>query len=145
MTSFKHIKYLLAGNPHTTPKIFTRLALSKWVKVRRRVAENYGCPVEVLKSLSTDKSTEVRIAVASNPNLNKLIVEKLSLDKNPDVRFWIASNANLPIDILKTLSQDQNPFVSSRARKTLSRLRTENEPRFSPEISIDNKPNRKPA
>lgn len=114
------IKYLLAGNSTRSARVLYRLAKHNSTKIRRRVAENFACPTDLLSFLSRDKQPEVRIAVALNKKSNFETCKLLSEDFDPDVRFMMASASYTVQSVLEKLSKDENPYVSARAQRTLA-------------------------
>ncbi|MBS1956110.1 MAG: response regulator [Cyanobacteria bacterium SZAS-4] len=119
-----HVHYVLAGNPHTSPMVLTKLADDSAVRVRARVAENPETPAEVLLRLAGDDNADVRLAVTENEKAPHLVLERLAKDASEDVRLGIASNPKIPSEILALLLDDENMFVSSKAKETLSTLST---------------------
>ncbi|MBS2006108.1 MAG: hypothetical protein JST01_03655 [Cyanobacteria bacterium SZAS TMP-1] len=120
-----HSEYLAAGN-HTTPREdLAKLALSKEVKVRERVAENPSCPTVALIALVEDEHPDVRSNVAGNPKATFAMLRLLAKDFCLNVRYTLAEDHNLPRPLLRMLSRDENPYVSLRAKQTLDRLKEE--------------------
>lgn len=117
-----HVRYVMAGNPHTSPEILVRLAAESKHQIRARVAENPRTPASALWSLARDFEKEVRIAVSDNPNAPDNILEELAKDSHDDVRLEMASNPALPTHILDILSKDENLYVVDKAKKTLESL-----------------------
>ena len=117
-----HVRYVMAGNPHTSPEILVRLALESKPQIRSRVAENPRTPASALWSLARDFETGVRLAVADNPNCPDNILEELANDSHDDVRLELASNPAIPPHILTKLSEDENLYVVDKAKKTLATL-----------------------
>jgi len=117
-----HVRYVMAGNPHTMPEILARLAEEPSAHIRTSVAENPRTPEATLLNLAKDENPEVRLAVAENPNLPVSVLEQLITDAHDDVRFELASNPKLPVHILQKLSFDENLFIVDRANKTLQSL-----------------------
>ena len=68
-----HIRYIMAGNPHTAPAVLSRLAKASEARIRACVAENPHTPVETLCLLAGDKDPQVRAAVSENNNLPSII------------------------------------------------------------------------
>ncbi len=125
-TAQAHVHYVLAGNPHTSPMVLTKLADDATPRVRARVAENPETPAEVLLRLAGDDDADVRLAVTENEKAPHLVLERLAKDPSEDVRLGIASNPKIPSEILALLLDDENMFVSSKAKETLSALSTLN-------------------
>ena len=116
-----HVRYVMAGNPHTSAAILSKLAVEKAARIRARVAENPQTPQDVLATLAKDPEAEVRLAVAENPRVPDEILEKLASDINDDVRFALASNPKLPAKILQLLAADSQPHIVASANKSLSK------------------------
>jgi two-component system, chemotaxis family, response regulator Rcp1 len=114
-----HVRYVMAGNPHTSPSVLDRLAGDARRSIRACVAENPHTPAEALLRLAKDSDPLVRAAVAENANLPANILEELVSDSHDDVRLGLASNPGLPERFLKQLSADGNTFVADRAARTL--------------------------
>ena len=123
-TEQAHVHYVLAGNPHTSPMVLTKLAEDSEPRIRAKVAEHPETPGEVLLRLAEDASAEVRLGVSENQNASPAVLERLAKDPSEDVRLGLASNPRIPSDILAILMEDENMFVSSNAKKTLSELST---------------------
>jgi two-component system, chemotaxis family, response regulator Rcp1 len=117
-----HVHYVLAGNPHTSPMVLSKLADDSEPRIRARVAEHPETPAEVLLRLAEDENAEVRLAVSENENAPPLVLERLAKDPSEDVRLGLASNPKIPSDILALLLDDENMFVQSNAKKTLAEL-----------------------
>jgi hypothetical protein len=111
--------YLLAGNTETPPVKLSRLAHSRYVRIRCRVAENPAASRALLLALSGDLEADVRIAVANNPNAPLSLLAYLASDNCVDVRYAMAENYQLPPTLLRKLAADENPYVSARAQRTL--------------------------
>lgn len=116
-----HIRYVMAGNPHTSPSVLERLAKEKNAGIRSKVAENPHTPLPVLKQLASDPDTEVRLGVAENPGAPTELLEQLANDEHEDVRLGLASNPQCPAKILKQLSTDENPHIAAAAESALSK------------------------
>ena len=116
-----HIHLVLAGNPHTTGFVLSKLAQEANVRVRCRVAENPATPPDVLLTLAKDENDDVRLSVSENPNVPKEVLEELAKDKSADVRMGMAANPRIPEEILHSLASDENIFVATNASKTLAR------------------------
>lgn len=114
-----HVRYVMAGNPHTLPDILIRLAAEPNAQIRASVAENPRTPPQALLALAKDQDPHVRLAVTENPNLPATVLEELAKDSHDDVRLGLASNPKLPVRILQQLSADNNLYVVDRANKTL--------------------------
>lgn len=117
-----HVRYVMAGNPHTAPEILVRLASETRPQIRQRVAENPHTPISALWSLARDYEQDVRLAVSENQNTPLNLLEELAKDPNDDVRLEMAANANLPPAILSILAEDDNLYVVDKAKKTLASL-----------------------
>lgn len=122
MNTVASIEYLAAGNVYATRHELGLFAKHQDAMVRRRVAENYNTPFEILVILVNDEHPEVRLGIANNPRATLSMLEVLIEDKSVDVRFGLAENPLLPVHLLKKLSKDENPYVASRARTTLNRI-----------------------
>lgn len=116
-----HIRYVIAGNPHTSPQVLERLAKERSATIRMRVAENPHAPLPVLKALAKDADPEVRVAIAENPKAPADLLEQLANDEHEDVRMGLASNPQCPQAILKQLTSDENPHVVAAANNSLSK------------------------
>ncbi len=114
--------YLKAGNESLTNEDCWILAVDEDHQVRRRIAENSVCPVEVLVALSSDYHEDVRIAVGEHPEVPAVVLVHLAEDESDDVRYALAENAHVPVEILQMLTEDNNPYVCHRARQTLKIL-----------------------
>lgn len=115
-----HVRYVMAGNPHTNPDILSRLAQEKNARIRARVAENPHTPQVTLLALARDPDSEVRLAVSENPSTPVAVLEDLAQDPDDDVRLGLSSNPNVPAHILEKLTGDNNMYVMEAAKKTLS-------------------------
>lgn len=115
-----HVRYVMAGNPHTAPAILDRLATEKNHLIRCRVAENPQTSVITLITLSKDPDWHVRVCVADNPKTPVSVLEDLVRDPNDDVRLNMAGNPKLPDNLLRMLSEDENMYVMTSAQKTIS-------------------------
>ena len=116
------IKFAVAVNPSTCPKILDLLAGDGPDWILERVAENPGTKAETLSKLAKHCCAAVRAAVASNANTLLDVLLDLVSDESVDVRYSIAENHNMPICVLEGLRDDENPYVSMRAQRTLARL-----------------------
>jgi two-component system response regulator len=119
-TEDMHVRYVMAGNPHTSVAVLVKLAAEKNAHVRARVAENANTPADVLALLANDADPDVRVAVSENAKAPRELLEKLAADANDDVRLGLASNPRLPADILKLLTADAQPHIVASAQKSLS-------------------------
>lgn len=117
-----HVRYVMAGNPHTSSAVLTALSSESNAHIRARVAENPQAPQDLLHKLATDADPDVRLGVAENPNAPKVLLEKLAADPSEDVRLGLASNPSIPAQILKRLSSDEHPHVAAAANSSLSKL-----------------------
>ena len=117
-----HVRLVLAGNPHTSVSILTKLAADESSRVRARVAENPETPEHLLLKLAEDADADVRQGVSENPKLPVSLLERLAKDDDEDVRLAIAGNHKVPNAILSSLTEDSNTFVAAAASKTLSEL-----------------------
>lgn len=116
-----HIRYVMAGNPHTSEMVLEKLAQEANATIRARVAENPNAPSAVLKKLASDADPEVRMAVVENPKAPTDLLEKLAKDESDDVRLALASNPQCPQAILKTLAAEENPHIVAAANNSLSK------------------------
>ena len=71
----------LAGDPHES--------------VREAVAENLGCPPEVLDKFSRSRVYAIRLAVAKNPSTPATTLRRLARDRGPTVRQAILAREDL--------------------------------------------------
>lgn len=117
-----HVRLVLAGNPHTTPAAFAKLAEDSSEKVRSRLASNPRLPEDVFKKLAKDESVEVRESLCENPNTPDEILEQLAKDASEDVRLAIAAVSTIPLNLLKALAEDDNMYVAGAAKKTLEEI-----------------------
>lgn len=117
-----HVRYVIAGNPHTQPEVLARLAVERNATIRKRVAENPNTPVAVLNLLVEDPKAEVRSGIGENTNAPLRLLERLAKDTNDDVRLAVASNPRVPVELLRRLSVDQNAYVMAAAQKTLDAI-----------------------
>jgi hypothetical protein len=113
-------KMIAGGSEGTSTSILGALATDDSARIRRRVAENPGCPPEALALLSEDADPTVRAAVARNRNTPVFLLRQLSNDEDVNVRFAIASNSEMPDAILLSLFLDPDPYVADRASQTLA-------------------------
>lgn len=119
-----HVRYVMAGNPHTAPAILDRLATEKNHLIRCRVAENPQTSVITLITLSKDPDWHVRVCVADNPKTPLSVLEDLVRDPSDDVRLNMAGNPLLPDNILRLLTEDENMYVMTSAQKTVNNAAT---------------------
>lgn len=119
-TEDMHVRYVMAGNPHTSLAVLSKLALEKNARIRARVAENPNTPIDVLTTLANDSDPDVRVAIAENTKAPLSLLEKLAGDDNDDVRLGLASNPKMPEPILKRLASDAQPHIVASAVKSLS-------------------------
>lgn len=119
MFSSAHHQYIRAAGANRLN--LHLLAHSSLASTRRRVAENYAAPIDVLDELSRDPNSEVRIAVGLNRRASEEILQVLTADPDPDVRYALAEASYLSLQALKRLSEDDNPFVCQRARRTVDK------------------------
>ena len=130
--------YLKAGNESLTNEDCWMFAVDEDHQVRRRVAENRICPVEVLVALSSDHHEDVRIAVGEHPAVPVVVLQHLAEDESDDVRYALAENANVSVEILQVLVEDNNPYVSHRARQTLKILNPASVTELNPRTQTSN-------
>ncbi len=116
-----HVRFVLAGNPHTSAMVLQKLSLEENARVRARVAENPNTPAAVLLALSRDENSNVRLAVSENSRAPRSVLESLAKDQSDDVRLGLAENPNIPPDILSELASDENVFVADSAKKALAK------------------------
>lgn len=116
-------KLRMASHPETKPWCLKRLSHHDCHAIVVRVAENPNTTVETLEELVRHQCVDVRIALTENVNTPPRILSLLTGDEAVDVRYSLAENHNLPVTILSILCEDDNPYVSSRAYKTINRLR----------------------
>lgn len=115
-----HVRYVMAGNPHTSQAVLAKLATERNPRIRTRVAENPATPPALLEALANDPNPEVRVGVAENPGASHDLLERLAKDPNDDVRMTLASNPHLPQHILNRLKLDDQPHIAAVADKSLS-------------------------
>ncbi len=115
-----HVRYVMAGNPHTAPAILDRLAAEKNHLIRCRVAENPHTSIITLITLSKDPDWHVRVCVADNPKTPQSVLDDLVQDPSDDVRLNMAGNPKLPANVLQVLTEDENMYVMTAAQKTLA-------------------------
>ncbi|MBI2810984.1 MAG: hypothetical protein HYX67_09175 [Candidatus Melainabacteria bacterium] len=89
-----------------------------------RLAEHRHAEPHTLVKLSMHEDSDVRAAVTENPNTPADVLRYMVKDESPDVRYTMAENHNLASELLESLCEDENPYVSSRAQKTILRLRS---------------------
>lgn len=77
----------VAGNSGASEQILTALFKRANVDVRRALAGNVSCPVEIKEQLLYDESFEVRIALTQNSHIGPRRLEVLANDANPHVRY----------------------------------------------------------
>lgn len=118
----ERIKWLVAGNPNSPPRLLALLAKGAVTGLLQKIAENPRTPAITLAELASHCESDVRAAVAENTNTPEEGLWRLILDECPDVRFSLAENYHLSLEMLDLLTEDDNPYVSFRARKTLSRM-----------------------
>lgn len=94
------------------------------MKVKIEVAEDPNTDLETLERLVADKSPEVRASVAQHPDAISF-VWKLATDESPLVRYCLAMNPNFPEHVYQALADDENYKVARRAKRTLSRIKSE--------------------
>lgn len=117
-----HVRYVMAGNPHTSPGVLEALSAEGNAHIRMRVAENPKTPHHLLEKLAKDEDPEVRMGVAENPSAASPLLESLAKDESDDVRLGMAENSKIPVPILKKLAGDEQPHVAAAANATLSKL-----------------------
>jgi two-component system, chemotaxis family, response regulator Rcp1 len=115
-----HVRYVMAGNPHTALAILTKLAVERNPKIRARVAENPNVSRELMEALANDPNAQVRVGVSENPSVCPDILDRLARDPSEDVRLNLASNPKTPRTVLLRLCSDEHPHIASMASKTLS-------------------------
>jgi hypothetical protein len=118
------IQWALVHNPDTSGDVLHELCDVLPVFLLERVAEHRNAEPRTLVRLAMHLDSDVRCAVAENPRTPMDVLHFLLQDESPDVRYSMAENHNLPNELLEKLCEDENPYVSSRARKTLTRLET---------------------
>jgi hypothetical protein len=116
------VKWLVAGNPQTPPRLLALLARDAITTLLQRIAENPRTPAVTLAELASHSESDVRAAVAENANTPEDGLWRLVLDESPDVRFSLAESYHLSQEMLDLLAEDDNPYVAFRAKQTLSRL-----------------------
>lgn len=88
--------------------------------IRREVADDKDCPLEILEQLALDPHPKVRCSVALNPNTSVELLIKLSDDEYDSVRRNVADNDKAPGSILKKLSEDKSETVRWYANRTMT-------------------------
>ena len=79
----------VARNPNASSSTLSALFKggSANVDVRRALAENPSCPIEIKDQLLHDGSYEVRLALTQNSHIGPHRLEELAKDSNPHVRY----------------------------------------------------------
>jgi len=107
-------------------KILAKLAESKSVKVRIRVAGCRLTPEKITVKLAGDPVCGVRVASAQNPKASVDAFRKLLADEIPLVREELAWNKNIPEFIRDELSDDKDRevrmAVCATEKKNIKRL-----------------------
>ncbi|CAN5455956.1 hypothetical protein BH10CYA1_BH10CYA1_27110 [soil metagenome] len=114
----------LVHNPTTIGEVLHELCDVLPVFLLERLAEHRHAEPHTLVKLSMHQDSDVRAAVTGNSKTPEDVLSYMLKDDSPDVRYTMAENHNLPMELLETLCEDENPYVSSRAQKTIVRLRT---------------------
>lgn len=117
------VRYMVAGNPKTTPSILNFLSADKDVRVVRRVAENPNAHTSTLARLAAHDDVSVRICICEHEGAPELILLALTKDPHSDVRYALAENVHAPMSVIELLTMDENPYISSRAMRTMNALR----------------------
>lgn len=120
--------YVQAGSSSCSPELLEQLAHSEVARIRQRVAENPGTPIDVLELLSSDRNVDVRIAVGTNPSTPEHIRYSLAFDEDPNVRLGLAEDVNTPLELIEKLVNDENAYVSCRAHDTRELILSEKKP-----------------
>lgn len=113
----------LVHDPETSGSILHELCDVLPDFLLERVAEHRGTEPRTLVRLSMHNDANIRAAVCENPNTPPDVLLYLLNDECADVRYSMAENHNLAPNLLDALCEDDNPYVSSRAQKTVLRLR----------------------
>lgn len=115
-----HIRFVLAGNPHTSAFALAKLANAEEERVRCRVAANEKLPPELQLKLSRDSQADVRISLCENPRVMVSILEILADDQSEDVRMAVSKVPAASERVLSKLADDENAYVSESAKKALA-------------------------
>jgi hypothetical protein len=121
-----HVLAMAATNPYADADMLEVLAKSDSAFVRSRVAGNEKTPSVVLDQFLHDCET-VRVALASNPRA----IERVWLmanDTSKAVRLSLAANLYLPDHVYQVLCKDEDSEVSWQARRTLKKIRQNDNP-----------------
>lgn len=86
-------------------------AKSDNMSIRVGVAENIGCPADLLVELSDDDYRWVRAKVADNINTPVDTLVKLSTDEDYNVRKNVAYNPNTPYEVLKAMKKAEKGYA----------------------------------
>ena len=103
---------LVAASVHLTEEELALLATDEDAEVRRAVAANPLCPVEVINDLA--RQWTCRRPAASNPSAPPALLAELARDPDPSVRKAAAANPGTPATALARLSQDPDLGVRIR-------------------------------
>ncbi|HEY9777780.1 MAG TPA: hypothetical protein V6C81_28730 [Planktothrix sp.] len=125
-SDLENLLALAASHPNASAEVLALAATSQSAYVRCKVAENERASCDVLDELMHD-CTSVRVALARNPKAVER-VWSLATDSSPRVRLTLAKNANLPDHVYEALAQDTDPQVARQARRTLYKIRQDNNP-----------------
>lgn len=115
-----HIRFVLAGNPHTPLKALTKLAGDLSKKIRAKVAENPLLTEDLQMRLAKDTQSEVRVSLCENGKLFPSVAAVLAVDESADVRLAVCSSSSTSMQVLEQLTNDENAFVGANARKFLA-------------------------
>jgi hypothetical protein len=118
---------VFANNPNAPDQILEAVAESSIASVRAEVASNPSASLVVLDQLIHDENAEVRAAIAQHPQAVHYCW-KLAVDPNPLVRYCTAMNPNFSEAIYVMLAQDSNERVARRAKRTIAKLRSRENP-----------------
>ncbi|MBS1952701.1 MAG: hypothetical protein JST89_00800 [Cyanobacteria bacterium SZAS-4] len=117
------IHWALVHNPTTAGDVLHELCDVLPDFLLERLAEHRRAEPHTLVKLSMHQNSDIRAAVTENPNTPADVLRYMLRDESPDVRYSMAENHNLALDLLESLCEDENPYISSRAQKTILRLR----------------------
>ncbi len=117
------IHWALVHNPLTAGDVLHDLCDVLPDFLLERLAEHRQAEPHTLVKLAMHQNSDVRAAVSENANTPADVLRYMLTDESPDVRYTMAENHNLSLDLLQSLCEDENPYISSRAQKTILRLR----------------------
>lgn len=111
------IRQGVAKNPNLSGDLFVILSKDEDELVRISVADNLQTPVEVLERLVSEEphgeDYGVRRYLAGNPNCPVELLEILAMDSSSGVRSEVAGNPNVSPEVLSKLATDPDEYVRS--------------------------------